>query len=32
MRFTLGRKLGLGFGVIVALMVFNAAMTYLKSA
>jgi len=31
MRFTLGNKLGLGFGVIVALVVFSAAMGYLKS-
>ncbi len=31
MKFTLGRKLGLGFGVILALMVFSAMMTFLKS-
>ena len=32
MRFTLGKKLGLGFGVILALMVFSSTMSYLKSA
>src|ERR1035438_3443155 len=32
MKFTLGKKLGMGFGAMVALMVFSAAMTYLKSA
>ncbi|MGB6387248.1 MAG: methyl-accepting chemotaxis protein [Terriglobales bacterium] len=32
MRLTLGKKLGLGFGVILALMVFGATMSYLKSA
>jgi methyl-accepting chemotaxis protein len=32
MRFTLGKKLGLGFGVILGLMVFNSTMSYLKSA
>jgi methyl-accepting chemotaxis protein len=32
MRLTIGRKLGLGFGVILALMVFSAVMTYLRSA
>jgi methyl-accepting chemotaxis protein len=32
MRVTLGKKLGLGFGVILALMVFSAAMTYIKSS
>jgi methyl-accepting chemotaxis protein len=31
MKLTLGKKLGLGFGVILALMVFSATMTYLKS-
>jgi methyl-accepting chemotaxis protein len=31
MKLTLGKKLGLGFGVILALMVFSSAMTYLKS-
>jgi len=31
MKLTLGRKLGLGFGVILALMVFSSMMTYLKS-
>jgi len=31
MSLTLGKKLGLGFGVILALMVFSATMTYLKS-
>ena len=31
MRLTLGRKLGLGFGVILALMVFSAVMNYLRS-
>jgi methyl-accepting chemotaxis protein len=32
MRLTLGKKLGLGFGVILALMVFSSTMSYLKSA
>jgi methyl-accepting chemotaxis protein len=32
MKLTLGKKLGLGFGVILALMVFSSAMSYLKSA
>ena len=32
MKLTLGRKLGLGFGVILALMVFSAAMSYVKSS
>jgi methyl-accepting chemotaxis protein len=32
MKFTLGKKLGMGFGAMVALMVFSAAMAYLKSA
>ena len=32
MKLTLGKKLGLGFGVILALMVFSATMSYLKSA
>jgi len=32
MKLTLGKKLGLGFGVILALMVFSSSMTYLKSA
>jgi methyl-accepting chemotaxis protein len=32
MRVTLGKKLGLGFGVILALMVFTSTMSYLKSA
>jgi len=32
MKLTLGKKLGLGFGVILALMVLSAAMTYLKSS
>ena len=32
MRLTLGKKLGLGFGVIVALTVFSSTMNYLKSA
>jgi len=32
MKLTLGKKLGLGFGVILALMVVSATMTYLKSA
>ena len=31
MKLTLGKKLGLGFGVILALMVFSAAMSYEKS-
>ncbi|MGB8012835.1 MAG: methyl-accepting chemotaxis protein [Terriglobales bacterium] len=32
MRLTLGRKLGLGFGVILALMVFSGVMIYSRSA
>ena len=32
MRLTLGRKLGLGFGVILALMVFSAVLSYLKAS
>ena len=32
MKLTLGKKLGLGFGVILALMVLSATMTYLKSS
>jgi methyl-accepting chemotaxis protein len=32
MRVTLGKKLGFGFGVILALMVFSAAMAYLQAA
>jgi len=32
MKLTLGKKMGLGFGVILALMVFSAAMSYLKSS
>jgi methyl-accepting chemotaxis protein len=32
MKLTLGKKLGLGFGVILALMVFSAAMSYVKSS
>ncbi len=32
MRLTLGKKLGLGFGAILALMVFTSTMSYLKSA
>ena len=31
MKLTLGKKLGLGFGVILALMVLSSTMTYLKS-
>jgi methyl-accepting chemotaxis protein len=31
MKLTLGKKLGLGFGVILALMVFSAAMNYVRS-
>src|ERR1700684_1951588 len=31
MNLTLGKKLGLGFGAILALMVFSAATTYLMS-
>ena len=31
MRLTLGKKLGGGFGVILALMSFSSTMTYLKS-
>jgi methyl-accepting chemotaxis protein len=32
MKLTLGNKLALGFGAILALTVFNSAMTYIKSA
>src|SRR5229473_5643569 len=32
MRLTLGKKLGLGFGVILAFMVSSTTMTYLQSA
>jgi methyl-accepting chemotaxis protein len=32
MKLTLGKKLGLGFGVILALMVFSAALSYVKLA
>ncbi len=32
MRLTLGRKLGFGFGTILTLMVFSAAMNYVRSA
>ncbi|MGA2965358.1 MAG: MCP four helix bundle domain-containing protein, partial [Terriglobales bacterium] len=32
MKFTLGKKLALGFGVILALMVVSSTMSYLKSA
>ena len=32
MKLTLGKKLGLGFGVILCLMVFNSALSYLKSS
>jgi len=32
MKLTLGKKLGLGFGTILALMVFSAAMNYVRSA
>ena len=32
MRLTLGKKLGAGFGVILALMVFSSLMTYFKSS
>jgi methyl-accepting chemotaxis protein len=32
MKLTLGRKLGLGFGVILSLMVYSATVGYLKSA
>jgi CHASE3 domain sensor protein len=32
MKLTLGRKLGLGFGTILALMVFMSVMSYLKSS
>ena len=31
MKLTLGRKLGFGFGLILALMVFSATMSYMKS-
>jgi methyl-accepting chemotaxis protein len=32
MKLTLGKKLGLGFGVILALMVLSSTMTYLKAS
>ncbi len=32
MKLTLGKKLGLGFGVILVLMAFSSAMAYLKSS
>ncbi len=32
MRLTLGKKLGLGFGVILALMIFSAILTYMKAS
>jgi methyl-accepting chemotaxis protein len=32
MKLTLGKKLGVGFGLILALMVFSAAMNYVRSA
>jgi methyl-accepting chemotaxis protein len=32
MKITLGKKLGMGFGVILALMVFTSTTSYLKSA
>ncbi len=32
MKLTLGKKLGLGFGVILALMVLSAVLTYLKAS
>jgi hypothetical protein len=32
MKLTLGKKLGLGFGFILALMVFISAISYVKSA
>jgi methyl-accepting chemotaxis protein len=32
MKLTLGKKLGMGFGVILALMVFSSVMSYVKSA
>ncbi len=32
MKLTLGKKLGLGFGVILALMVLNAVLTYMKAS
>src|ERR1035441_3152144 len=32
MKLTLGKKLGLGFGAILALMILSAAMSYLKSS
>lgn len=31
MKLTLGKKLGLGFGVVLALMVFSSTMGYLKA-
>jgi CHASE3 domain sensor protein len=32
MKLTLGKKLGLGFGVILALMVLSAVLTYSKAS
>ena len=32
MKLTTGKKLGLGFGIVLALMVFSSGMAYLKSA
>jgi len=32
MKLTLGKKLGLGFGIILALMVLNSMMSYIKSS
>ena len=32
MKFTLGKKLGLGFGVILALMVLSSVLTYVKAS
>jgi len=32
MKFTLGKKLGLGFGIIIVLMMVNAAISYSKLA
>ena len=32
MKFTLGKKLGLGFGVVLALMMLSAVVTYVKLA
>jgi hypothetical protein len=31
MKLTLGKKLGVGFGVILALMIFSAIVVYLKA-